>query len=171
VYPLELRLRDVSDWERQIDGTVIRLTEAMKRGDEMMVNVHGRWVHVAAATDVDRWEVLATWATEGRSMFEAFQFLRKALSHYDGMPTVYVDRAPWYRRALDRLGVPWGAPDVRTEESDRAGVLGLQALPPAVLPAMVPRRVLGPSGCLDEAVRQLLQSQAPGRLKSTSTTR
>jgi len=40
-------------------------------------------------------------------MFEMLSFLGKVLSYCDGMPTVHGDRVPWYRRPLDRLGVPW----------------------------------------------------------------
>jgi putative transposase len=124
LYHLGLSLRDASmvlclfdeashEAVREWYGKARALFEARRRPrralavDETKVKVRGRWMYVWAAIDVDRWEVLATWITEGRSMFEASSFLRKALSYCDGMPTVYVDGAPWYRWALDRLGVPW----------------------------------------------------------------
>lgn len=75
--------------------------------DETKVKVQGRWMYVWAAIDVETWEVLHTWVSEGRSGFEALCFMRRVLEACDGLPVVYVDRAGWYRWALDRLGVPW----------------------------------------------------------------
>lgn len=75
--------------------------------DETKVKVQGRWLYLWAAVDVDTWEVLGTWVSQGRSGFEALRFLRTVLALCEGAPTVYVDGAPWYPLAFRRLGVPW----------------------------------------------------------------
>ncbi len=75
--------------------------------DETKIKVQGRWLYLWAAVDVDTWEVPATWVSQGRSGFEALGFLRTVLRQFEGLPKVYVDGAPWYPMALNRLGVPW----------------------------------------------------------------
>jgi putative transposase len=75
--------------------------------DETKIKIQGKWVFIWAAIDIDSWEVIATWVTQGRSGFEAIQFIRRVLSHCKNKPLVYVDRAGWYKWALNRLGVPW----------------------------------------------------------------
>ncbi len=98
----------VREWYARARGLV--QVEARKRRaiavDETKVKVQGQWLYVWAAIDVDIWEVLYTWVSQGRSGFEALRFLRRVLEVCDGSPTVYVDRVPWDRWALDRLGVP-----------------------------------------------------------------
>ncbi len=75
--------------------------------DETKIHVQGRWLYLWSVIDVDSWEVLYTWVSHGRSGFETPGFLRRALEVCEDLPMVYVDRAPWYRWALGRLGVPW----------------------------------------------------------------
>ncbi len=75
--------------------------------DETKIKIQGKWMYVWAAIDIDTWDVLATWASQGRSGLEALSFIREALKVCENNPIVYVDRAPWYRWALNRLGVPW----------------------------------------------------------------
>lgn len=75
--------------------------------DETKVRIAGKEWYLWAAVDVDRPEVLAAWITPARSSFEALQFLRAVLRRCSNKPLVLVDRGPWYRWGLDRLGVPW----------------------------------------------------------------
>lgn len=75
--------------------------------DETKIKVQGKWMYIWAAIDIDSWDVLATWVSQGRSCFETLQFMRKALEVCENTPIVYVDGAPWYRWVLNRLGVPW----------------------------------------------------------------
>ncbi len=75
--------------------------------DETRIKVQGRWLYLWSVIDVDSWEVLHTWVSQGRSGFETLGFLRRALEVCEDLPMVYVDLAPWYRWALGRLGVPW----------------------------------------------------------------
>jgi len=74
--------------------------------DETKVRIAGRERHLWAAVDVDRPEVLAAWVTPARSSYEALQFLRAAMRRCANRPQVLVDRGPWYRWGLDRLGLP-----------------------------------------------------------------
>jgi putative transposase len=75
--------------------------------DETKIKIQGKWMFIWAAIDIDSWEVIATWVSQGRSCFEALQFIRRVLSLCKNKPLVYVDRARWYKWALNRLGVPW----------------------------------------------------------------
>jgi putative transposase len=75
--------------------------------DETKINVQGKWMYVWAAIDIDTWEVLCTWVSQGRSGLEAISFLRKVKSLCRNRPMFYVDKAGWYKWALNRLGLPW----------------------------------------------------------------
>jgi transposase-like protein len=75
--------------------------------DETKVKVQGKWMYVWAAIDVDTWEVVAAWASFARSFLESYSFIRKVLKACENRPLFYVDRGPWYRYALDRMGLPW----------------------------------------------------------------
>jgi transposase-like protein len=48
---------------------------------------------------------LAVYASRGRGIPSAIEFLRKVLDSCEGKPVIVVDRGPWYRWALDRLGI------------------------------------------------------------------
>jgi len=89
--------------------------------------------------------------------------LRRHADRLWGRGDVVPRDPPSPRRAAGEL-------DVRAEESDQRGVLGLQAPPAAVVRSVAAQRVRGPSGCLDQVSRRLLQSQAPRSLKRTSAT-
>ncbi len=40
-------------------------------------------------------------------MLNALKFLRKVLESCDGKPLIVVDRGPWYRWALEKLGIKY----------------------------------------------------------------
>ena len=61
--------------------------------DETKLKVKGATVYVWSAVDVDSGELLALEASYGRSCLNK--------------PRVIVDRGPWYRWALERLGVEY----------------------------------------------------------------
>jgi putative transposase len=44
---------------------------------------------------------------EGLGIPGAIEFLRKVLDSCEGKPVIIVDRGPWYRWALDRLGMTY----------------------------------------------------------------
>ena len=57
--------------------------------------------------DVDTGEIIALYVSRGRSILNAPTFLRKVLETCDGKPVIVVDRGPWYRWALKRLGIEY----------------------------------------------------------------
>jgi len=124
LYHLGLSLRHTSAITRFIDSVShesIRKWYARCRGifssqkkerlyiaiDETKIKVRGREMFLWAAIDISSWEVISVWVSQGRSGFEAYNFIKDVLRKCDGRPTIYVDRGPWYRWALTRLGVPY----------------------------------------------------------------
>jgi putative transposase len=75
--------------------------------DETVLKVSGQICYLWAAIDVDTNEVLAVYASRGRGIPCAVKFLRKILDSCEGKPLIVVDRGPWYRWALDRLGITY----------------------------------------------------------------
>jgi len=75
--------------------------------DETELRVKGATVYVWSALDVDSGELLALEASYGRSGLNALDFLKKALKKRLNKPRVTVDRGPWYRWALERLGLEY----------------------------------------------------------------
>ena len=56
---------------------------------------------------MDSGELLTLEASYGRSSLHALEFLKKALEKCLNRPKVIVDRGPWYRWALERLGLEY----------------------------------------------------------------
>jgi transposase-like protein len=75
--------------------------------DETKLRVKKSYVYVWSAVDVDSKELLALEASYGRSCLNAFIFLKKALKMRTNKPLVIVDRGPWYKWALERLGLEY----------------------------------------------------------------
>jgi transposase-like protein len=75
--------------------------------DETVLKINGRICYLWAAIDVDTNEILAVYASRGRGLPNAIKFLKMVLRSCDGKPIVVVDRGPWYRLALDRLGMTY----------------------------------------------------------------
>ncbi len=75
--------------------------------DETVLKVKGQICYLWAAIDVDTNEILAVYASRGRGIPSAIKFLRKVLDSCEGKPVIVVDRGPWYRWALDRLGMTY----------------------------------------------------------------
>jgi transposase-like protein len=73
--------------------------------DETVLKINGRICYLWAAIDVDTGEILALYASRGRGLPNAIKFLKMVLRSCDGKPIVVVDRGPWYRWALERLGM------------------------------------------------------------------
>jgi transposase-like protein len=71
--------------------------------DETVVRLHGLRAYVWSAVDVDSGEILAVYASWGRSMLTALKLLRIVLDRCLNKPMIIVDRGSWYRWALDRL--------------------------------------------------------------------
>jgi putative transposase len=75
--------------------------------DETVVKMHGLRAYVWSAVDVDSGEILAVYASRGRNILIAMKFLRMVLGRYVNKPLIIVDRGPWYRWALDKLGLKY----------------------------------------------------------------
>jgi transposase-like protein len=73
--------------------------------DETVVKMHGLRAYVWSAVDVDSGEILAIYASRSRNMLIALKFLRIVLDRCLNKPLIIVDRGPWYRWALERLGL------------------------------------------------------------------
>jgi hypothetical protein len=71
--------------------------------DKTVVKLHGLRAYVWSAVDVDSEEVLAIYASWSRNMLIALKFLRTVLGRCINKPLV--DRGPWYRWTLERLGL------------------------------------------------------------------
>jgi transposase-like protein len=71
--------------------------------DEAMVNLHGLSAYVWSAEEIDFGETLAIYASWGRNMLIAMKFLRMVLGRCINKPLV--DIGPWYRWAVERLGL------------------------------------------------------------------
>jgi len=72
-----------------------------------VVKLHGLRVYVWSALDVDSGEILAIYASWSRSMIVAMKFTRMVLDRCLNKPLVIVDKSPWYRWALERLGLEY----------------------------------------------------------------
>jgi transposase-like protein len=81
--------------------------------DETVPKINDLICYLWAAIDVDINEIfdineiLAIYASRGRGIPNAIKFLKMVLRSCDGKPIVVVDRGPWYRWALERLGMTY----------------------------------------------------------------
>jgi putative transposase len=75
--------------------------------DETVLKVKGQTCYLWAAIDVDTNEILAVYTSKGRGIPNAIKFLKKVLESCEGKLVIVVDRRPWYRWALDRLGMTY----------------------------------------------------------------
>ena len=75
--------------------------------DETVVKLHGLRAYVWSAVDIDSGEILAIYASWSRNMIVAMKFTKIVLDRCLNKPLIIVDRGPWYRWALDRLGVEY----------------------------------------------------------------
>lgn len=92
---------------KKASSTVTMATEPRYRRciavDEAKLKVKGAMVYVAV--DADSGELQSLRASYGRSCLNALIFLKKALRKCLNKPRVIVDRGPWPRWALERLGL------------------------------------------------------------------
>jgi len=75
--------------------------------DETKLKINGKLYIVWAAIDTSNWEVLGIWVTKGRASIEAYSFLKYVLTKCINQPKILVDGGPWYKPALQRLGIEW----------------------------------------------------------------
>jgi hypothetical protein len=84
--------------------------------DEAVVKMHGLRAYVWSAVDVDSGEILAVYASRSRNMLIALKFLMIVLDRCLNKPLIIVDRGPWYRWALERLGLKVQVSEIRYKE-------------------------------------------------------
>ena len=75
--------------------------------DETKIKIHGKNHLLWAAIDINTWEILGVWVTQGRASIEAYSFLKYVLSKCENKPKILVDGGPWYKPALQRLHANW----------------------------------------------------------------
>ena len=75
--------------------------------DETKIKIHGKYHLLWAAIDINTWEVLGVWITQGRASIEAYSFLNHVLQKCSNNPKILVDGGPWYKPALNRLHANW----------------------------------------------------------------
>ncbi len=61
-----------------------------------------------SAIDVGSYGLLAIRASGTRGSMDAYIILRRTLKACVNRPLILVDGAPWYKWALERLGLKWG---------------------------------------------------------------
>ena len=74
--------------------------------DETKVKLENEQIYVWNAIDVDE-EVIAVHVSTTRTSFDAYYFLRRVLDTCENKPLILVDKGPWYRWALQRLGLKY----------------------------------------------------------------
>jgi transposase-like protein len=75
--------------------------------DEAVIKMHCLRAYAWSAVDVDSGEILAIYASRSRNMLIALKFLRIVLDRCLNKPLIIADRGPWYRWALERLGLKY----------------------------------------------------------------
>ena len=76
--------------------------------DGTRIKINGKHHLLWAAIDIDTWEVLDAWITQGRCSLEAYGFLKQVLERCENSPKTLVDDGPLYEPALNRLHADWG---------------------------------------------------------------
>ena len=73
--------------------------------DETKIKLENQWVYIWNAIDVDDHSILVVHVSTTRTSLDAMYFLRKVLEYCENKPLILVDRGPWYKWALQRLGL------------------------------------------------------------------
>jgi len=99
----------IRKWYHRVDtiftvGKTYRETVAV---DETKLKINGKLYILWAAIDTSNWEFLGVWITKGRASIETYSFLKFVLKKCFNQPKILVDGDPWYKPALNRLGVKW----------------------------------------------------------------
>jgi transposase-like protein len=75
--------------------------------DETVVKMHALRAYVWSAVDIDSGEIVAVYASQSRNLLIAMKFMRIVLDRCLNKPMIIIDRDPWYRWALERLGLKY----------------------------------------------------------------
>lgn len=88
----------VRDWVHRVSSPFnpSRKSRRIVAVDETVVKVNGHRSYVWSAIDVESKEILAVYASRGRSIPNALAFMRRVLKACEGKPLIIVDRGRWY---------------------------------------------------------------------------
>jgi len=86
---------------------VDRRTRRAVAVDETKVKLENNQIYIWNAIDVDDRSILAVHVSSSRTSFDAIYFLKKVLEKCENKPLILVDRGPWYKWALQRLGLEY----------------------------------------------------------------
>ena len=75
--------------------------------DETKIKQEGKQLYLWNAIDIDDHNIIATHLSTSRTSFDAIYFLRMTLKYCENKPLILVDRGPWYRWALKRMGLEY----------------------------------------------------------------
>ena len=75
--------------------------------DETKVKLENSQIYIWNAIDVDSRVILAVHVSETRTTLDAIYFLKRVLERCENKPLILVDKGPWYRFALERLGLQY----------------------------------------------------------------
>ena len=75
--------------------------------DETKVKRENKQIYVWTVIDVDTKEILGVYVSNTRSGFDTYLFMKQVLHYCENKPEIIGDKAPWYRWALQRLGLPY----------------------------------------------------------------
>jgi len=96
------RFKDVLDSERKEE--VKKLVIARIAVDETILKYNGRKCYLFAALDVERKKIVHLKVYPARNALTAYSFLKEVLKICE-VEELILDRGPWYRDSLQRLGV------------------------------------------------------------------
>ena len=96
------RFKDVLDSERKEEVKKLVITRIAV--DETILKYNGRKCYLFAALDVERNKIVHLKVYPARNALTAYSFLKEVLKICE-VEELILDRGPWYRDALQRLGV------------------------------------------------------------------
>ncbi|HEC76792.1 MAG TPA: IS6 family transposase [Thermoplasmatales archaeon] len=82
--------------------------------DETKIKIGNKWHYIWAVIDIETWEILGIMVTEWRTSIDVIKFVRSFLPYCENKSLIKIDRAPWYKWALQRMGLQYGyCPNLR----------------------------------------------------------
>ena len=99
----------VRKWYKKCKGLfdVKRRARRAVAVDETKVKIENNQIYIWNAIDVDDRSILAVHVSSSRTSFDAIYFLKKVLEKCENKPLILVDKGPWYKWALQRLGLEY----------------------------------------------------------------
>ena len=75
--------------------------------DETKVKLENEQIYIWNAIDVDSRVILAVYVLETRTTLDAIYIFKRVLKRCENKPLILVDKGPWYRFALEKLGLEY----------------------------------------------------------------